>query len=142
MQNPISTKSDSTIDQSNENESRDPAPVFKVMIAEDEILIAEDLARLITNSGASAIGPYQDASDAIKALETERPDLAFVDAHLQDGTSFVLADRLNGMGIPLTFLTGDPEGVRKMKYSNNIIEKPFHRRAIEAELLAHQFGRH
>ena len=111
---------------------------FRVMIAEDEPLIAQDIARLMRNSGAIVIGPFGKASDALTALESEKPDLAFVDAHLTDGPAFGLADQLNGMSIPLIFLTADPEAFQMRDYPNQIIEKPFSSTTIEAELKAHR----
>lgn len=59
----------------------------RVLIIEDEALIALHLEQLVAEAGHRVIGIAFDPEEAKKIARTERPDFAFVDMRLRGGTS-------------------------------------------------------
>jgi len=76
--------------------SEKPAPLFppaktleRVLIAEDEHLIAESLAEHLRSFGYDVLGPFNDGQAAIDAALQSPPDLALLDIRMpeRDGLS-------------------------------------------------------
>ena len=79
----------------------------KILVVEDEYLIADDLATLLGEARAEVIGPAASLPKAIRlAADTERIDAAVLDISLRGVNVFPLVDELSGRGIPVLFLTG------------------------------------
>ncbi|MBE9639402.1 response regulator [Salipiger mangrovisoli] len=78
----------------------------RVMICEDEVIVAMDLQMLVEEFGYDVIGPFPGLREAFAALGSERPDIALLDVRLKDGEVFPLADRLRDMGVGLVFQSG------------------------------------
>ena len=80
----------------------------RVLIVEDEHLIAWDLAEALTEEGAEVMGPKTSVDAALKALECEQaPDVALLDVSLDNHESaFAVAEELQSRRIPFVFYTG------------------------------------
>lgn len=80
----------------------------RVLIIEDEHLIAWDLAEVLTEQGAEVIGPKTSVHDALMALACEQaPDVALLDVSLDNHESaFAVAEELQARRIPFIFYTG------------------------------------
>jgi DNA-binding NarL/FixJ family response regulator len=52
---------------------------MRVIVADDEVLLREGLARLLTEAGFEVIGKAADAAELLRLVERRRPDLAVVD---------------------------------------------------------------
>ncbi|MDG4647843.1 hypothetical protein P6F26_05260 [Roseibacterium sp. SDUM158017] len=79
----------------------------KVLVLEDEVLVALDIVGMIEDRGFRAMGPYHRAENALAALETETPDFAILDVNLGPrATSEPVARRLDELGVPFAFATG------------------------------------
>jgi DNA-binding LytR/AlgR family response regulator len=76
----------------------------RVLIVEDEYLLAADLARYFKEMGAIVLGP----APSIDAAESEigRADAAVLDIDLNGEKVFPVADKLASLGIPFVFFTG------------------------------------
>ena len=59
----------------------------RVLIVEDQALIALHLEQLVTEAGHRVIGIAFDPQEARVLAREERPDFAFVDLRLRNGTS-------------------------------------------------------
>jgi len=82
-------------------------PLPKVLILDDQQLIAYNMAKMLEKSGFEIIGPYANISTALKGLENLNPDIAILDINMGDGTtSEPLADELMERNIPFAFVTG------------------------------------
>lgn len=57
----------------------------KVLICEDDAMLAADLTASVEEVGHRVVGVYTNARDALKAAEEEVPDVAFIDLELADG---------------------------------------------------------
>lgn len=80
----------------------------RVLIVEDEHLIALDLTEVLTNEGAEVMGPKTSVDAALKALACEQtPDVALLDVSLDNHESaFAVAEELQSRRIPFVFYTG------------------------------------
>ena len=81
-------------------------PKSKVLLCEDEYIVALDLQLLIEEFGFEVIGPFASVSNAMREIGDTRPDMAVLDVSLKDGEVYPLADRLQEMGVGLVFPSG------------------------------------
>lgn len=80
--------------------------VDTVLVLEDNVLIALDLAGILEDMGRTVVGPCHSSAEALACIEAEPPDFAIIDYNLGAETSEAVADRLIGRNIPFAFLTG------------------------------------
>jgi DNA-binding LytR/AlgR family response regulator len=66
---------------------------LRVLIVEDEVLLAAELEYLVAASGAEPVGHAMTSPEAVALAERLRPDLALVDVHLSDGPTGIGAAR-------------------------------------------------
>lgn len=79
----------------------------KILVVEDEYMIADDLAALLRQAGAEVIGPASSLPKAVRILDSrDRIDAAVLDINLCGVDVFPLVDELRNKGIPVMFLTG------------------------------------
>ncbi|KRS12748.1 two-component response regulator [Roseovarius atlanticus] len=84
----------------------------RVMIIEDEAIIAMDLEGIVSDMGHRVTGIARTESDALKLFNDETPDLILSDIQLADGSSGIDAvNRImeNAPEIPVIFITAFPE---------------------------------
>ena len=67
----------------------------RILVAEDEMVIAFDLRDTVEEAGYEVEGPYAGTSSALRACEGKRPDLAILDVSFGGDDSFRL-QRLDG----------------------------------------------
>lgn len=79
---------------------------MRLLIVEDEWLVAEDHAAALRGAGYDIVGPVASVAEAAQKLSEERIDLAILDVGLIGGTSYSLADSLAARKIPFVFVTG------------------------------------
>ncbi|MGU3540827.1 response regulator [Methylobacterium sp. A54F] len=79
----------------------------RILLAEDDYYIVEDMARSFRADGAEVVGPVATLAEAMRLLGGPRvPDAAVVDLNLRGEMAFPLADALLGRGVPFVFATG------------------------------------
>lgn len=61
------------------------SPDLRVMIVEDQALLAMELELVLAESGCDVVGCAMDRAGAFAIAERERPDLALIDINLLDG---------------------------------------------------------
>lgn len=86
----------------------------RVLIVEDEYIIALDLSETVKDLGYDLEGPYTDKANAFAAIEDDLPDCAILDVFTGDGEVYPLADKLVAAGVPIIFHSGhvSPDEVR------------------------------
>jgi DNA-binding NarL/FixJ family response regulator len=78
----------------------------KVLVAEDEFLIAMEIMDELEAAGFHAIGPFANASQALDYCRANTPDCAVLDVRLADGDSYPIADLLAARNVPVIFHSG------------------------------------
>lgn len=86
----------------------------RILVIEDEALVALDLEMTLQAAGAVTLGPFLRLREALPAVVTLSADAAVLDVMLGRDESFALADRLRERGVAVVFHTGhsDPEWLR------------------------------
>ena len=85
-------------------------PGKRILLVEDNTLIAMDIAMSLQEQGYTVSGPVRNEAEAFDLLSRETPDIAILDVHLgRDTNSFGIANELLNRKIPLFFLTGYSE---------------------------------
>ncbi len=111
------------------------APPRRVLVVEDEVLIAmvlEDILDLLGHVVVASPATYAEASAAIDAGGF---DLAVLDVNLGDEPIFPLADRLTAAGTTIVFATGShPDSLPERFHGVAVLEKPYAFQAVEAAL--------
>jgi DNA-binding LytR/AlgR family response regulator len=105
--------------------------MLKILLVEDELIIAEDMTNMLERIGYEIVGVAIDYDEAIEILETEKPDLILLDVNLggkKDGIH--LAEEINKrFNIPFIFTTSytDGETIERAKKTQpiNYLVKPF-----------------
>jgi CheY-like chemotaxis protein len=83
----------------------------RILIIEDEAVIAMDLSDLVTGAGHDVCAVESTASAAVAAAKRERPDLVLADIQLADGSSGIDAVKeiLSSFEVPVIFITAFPD---------------------------------
>jgi two-component system, response regulator PdtaR len=108
---------------------------LRVLVVEDESLVALEIESLLTAAGHAVVGVAEDrASAAELARVTEPvPDLALVDMRLAHGANGLeVAADLAALGIAVLFVTGNCPAERGQGLALGCLHKPF----TEGELVA------
>ncbi len=80
----------------------------KILIVEDEMLVAMNLELILEDLGHEPAGIVPDLASAEPFYEASL-DLALVDLNLRDGlTGPQIAERLSARGVPVLFITANP----------------------------------
>ncbi|MBX5186541.1 response regulator [Rhizobium sp. NZLR5] len=104
---------------------RDDLMKQRVLIVEDEFLIALDLGATVEDMGMQVAGLASDREQALRLAPLA--DIAFVDVNLADGqTGPEIGRRLaEEHGIAVVFMTGNPEVVANgVKGAVGVVQKP------------------
>jgi DNA-binding response OmpR family regulator len=78
----------------------------RVLVLEDEAVVALMIEELLTESGFVVIGPVASTMAGLAIVEQEIVDCAVLDIKLTDGTSLPVAKALAARGIPFVIATG------------------------------------
>lgn len=79
----------------------------RLLVVEDEYLIASDLASWLEEQDAEVLGPVPSVEDALALLDAgPSPDAAVLDINLGDEQVFPVADALQAADVPFVFLSG------------------------------------
>lgn len=98
----------------------------KILVAEDELVVAFDLCDTVSEAGFEVEGPHAGISSAMLAFQKEKPDLAILDITLDDGSVFPLARKLADENVPIIFHSGrhSPEEVQEHFPEATTLQKP------------------
>jgi CheY-like chemotaxis protein len=112
-----------------------PGTKLRVMIVEDEFIIADEIAMIVEGAGHAVVGPVASVEDATAMLGTDRPDFAIIDANLRGQSSSQLARSLAGMEIPFCVCTGYRLDDLQPAFGDvAVIQKPVRDKALKSVL--------
>ncbi|MGI8724030.1 MAG: response regulator [Methyloceanibacter sp.] len=105
----------------------------RILVVEDEFLIALDITGALEQAGFTVVGPAGTVRDALSAIAREELHGALLDAHLGGESVGSIADALRARAVPFAFVTGyGREQLPDAHRSVPLIKKPF----TDKELLA------
>jgi PAS domain S-box-containing protein len=112
----------------------------KVLIVEDEPIVALDLQQELEKFGCEVVALAESADEALIAAEESLPDLALMDLHIAGSLDGIQTARLlrDAYQVPSIFLTAYSDdvtierAVREMPYG--YLTKPFQTRELKATL--------
>jgi DNA-binding NtrC family response regulator len=104
-----------------------------VLIVEDDPLIALDFEETVLELGVGSARTASTVARACELIAERAPDFAFLDVELMREKSFVVAEKLEALGVPFAFVTGHArESIFPAKFSQRpILPKPYPRDALE-----------
>lgn len=79
---------------------------LRILVVEDEFLVALSLEEDLRAAGCEVIGPFSDLASATEAARTEKFDFALLDVNLRGEKVFTVADDLQARGIKFVLLSG------------------------------------
>lgn len=99
---------------------------LRVMLVEDESLVADLIVDVLETAGCAVVGPYARLDSAAQAAEGESIDVALLDLDLAGHRSYPVAAALQARRVPFLFLTGYGHGALAPDYAAcQTISKPF-----------------
>ncbi|HSN72793.1 MAG TPA: response regulator [Steroidobacteraceae bacterium] len=98
----------------------------RILVVEDEVLIALDLESLLMANGCSVLGPVNTVTAALSIVGEDRLDAALLDLNLGGQPSTPVAAELKARGIPFLVVTAYGRSAMQMDefHGAPIIDKP------------------
>ena len=84
----------------------EPPPARRVMVVEDEMLVAMLIEDTLRDQGYDVVGPFTNLPDALAAAGREAADIALLDVNLRGQRVYPVAELLESRGIPFLLLSG------------------------------------
>jgi PAS domain S-box-containing protein len=111
-------------------------PRRRVLLVEDETLIAMMMEGLLRDLDLEVIGPFGTVGDALDAVRHEAIDAALLDINLGGEMAYPIARLLEANKVPFVFMTGYGAETIALPFSNvRVFQKP-----LERELLRKLFA--
>jgi DNA-binding NtrC family response regulator len=116
----------------------------KLLIVEDEFIIADDLSFILKNAGYNVCGTADSFDEAIQMINKHQPELVLLDIHLKGKlTGIDLARRLGEMNVAFIYLSAnsDQKILEEAKATNpyGFMVKPFREKDILVSLEIAQY---
>jgi CheY-like chemotaxis protein len=99
----------------------------RVLVVEDESLIAMFVQTMLTDLGCEVLGPVYDLSAALDFVATPTHiDVAVLDLNLDGEPAYPVVDALRARGVPVIFCTGYGDtGLRASDQGCPVLRKPY-----------------
>ncbi len=110
----------------------------RVLIIEDEPIIAMDIETIVRDLGHDVTGIAVTRDEAVEQARADKPGLILADIQLADDSSGIdaVADILKDYDVPVIFITAFPERLLTGERPEPafLITKPFHRNTVRAAI--------
>ena len=109
----------------------------RVLIVEDESLVAMLLETILEDMGCTPVGPAATVDEALRmASDGEPVDAALLDVNVAGRQVFPVAEALRDRGVPFVFSTGYGEGGLPAEWRGHpTLQKPFTEAAVRDALI-------
>lgn len=98
----------------------------RILIVEDEMIVAMLIEDILTDQGATVVGPAARVARALDLLGQSEVDAALLDVNLAGEMTTPVAEELRRRGIPFAFATGyGVAGVPDGFAGQPLLQKPF-----------------
>jgi DNA-binding response OmpR family regulator len=98
---------------------------MKILVVEDEPLLAMASADLLADSGYAVAGPASSVKQGMQLIEQDAIDGAILDINLRGEMVFPLADALAERAIPFVYVTGYGKLLRACNHGRPVLQKPY-----------------
>ena len=109
----------------------------KIVIVEDNAVVAEDLSQILTGYGYHVVAVSDNGHDALESIKEHDPDMALLDIHLKgDITGIEVAQIINEkFAMPFIYLSAYSDentfGAAKLTRPHAYIVKPFNEKELK-----------
>ncbi|MES2835136.1 MAG: response regulator [Pseudomonadota bacterium] len=108
----------------------------RVLVVEDESLVAMLLETILEDMGCTPVGPAATVDDGLAMAERETLDAALLDVNVAGHHVFPVAEALRARGVPFVFSTGYGEGGLPDEWrGQTTLQKPFTEAAVRDALM-------
>ena len=97
----------------------------RILIVEDDPLIALDLSSIVSSAGMVVVGAVPTTLAAEKVIEDNIVDAAVLDIRLENGDTIEFAKELRARNLPFLFQTADPRLLAGFSPPPIVLAKPF-----------------
>lgn len=103
----------------------------KVLIVEDQFMIADELQAMIERLGGRVLGPVSSVAAAMAILSRDMPQIALLDVNLGVENVYPVAMTLQAASVPFVFTTGYDANVIDARFRHvPHLEKPIHEQSL------------
>ena len=103
----------------------------RVLVVEDEALVAMLLETILEDMGCVAVGPAATVDEGLRMAADEAVDAALLDVNVAGRQVFPVAQALKDRGVPFVFSTGYGEGGLPDEWRGQpTLQKPFTEAAV------------
>lgn len=108
----------------------------RILVLEDEALIAMQLEQALAQAGCEIVGPATRLSEAFDLIYSSPIDAALLDVNVAGERSYAIADILRAKSIPFAFVTGFEAGSILPAHFQSVpvLAKPFENAQLEGLL--------
>jgi DNA-binding response OmpR family regulator len=107
----------------------------RILVVEDEMLIAMVIEDAVHDSGGQVVGPAATLEKALKLVEEEEFDAAILDVTIRGGKVYPVAERLLKRGVPFVFASGYGDWALPAELRDKPrLTKPFTAAALEEQI--------
>ena len=109
----------------------------RVLVVEDESLVAMLLEAILEDMGCTPVGPVASVEEGLAmARDEDSLDAALLDVNVAGQQVFPIAEALKARGVPFVFSTGYGEGgLTEAWRGHPTVQKPFTENAIREALM-------
>lgn len=107
---------------------------YRILLVEDELFVGLDIAEALEANGFTVHGPVTDIESAEKIAGQMTFNAAVLDYRIRGGNTGDLSNRLAALGVPILFITGMTDLLKKEQLDQTrvVLEKPFRSRDLLA----------
>ena len=102
------------------------APALRVLVVEDEAMVAMMLEDMLDDLGCRVVGPAASLAAGLELARSAPLDAAVLDVNLAGEKVFPIADALSERGVPFVYATGyGRAGLREEDTARPVVQKPY-----------------
>ncbi len=106
----------------------------RVLVVEDEAIIADLIEDMLTELGAVVVGPAGTLAKGVELAAREPIDAAMLDVNIRSERIDPVVATLRGRGVPFVLSTGYGAAAAAGMDGAPVVEKPFTRDRVEGAL--------
>lgn len=106
----------------------------RILVIEDEALVAVMIEDMLAEAGATVIGPAMSVAAGLALAELETIDAAVLDVNLRGERIDVVAALLRKRDVPIVFATGYGEGMPNAVPGDLVLDKPYTQESLTRAL--------